>query len=354
MNNKELFEKKIVVLGANGQVASEVLLEIKKSNPEIPLVGVCRNSIGSLYLRHNQIPVVHASLESLEEEKDVSILLKEAEVIVNAIFIRGKPAEIKKRHKKIIEKILFYAGENTKIIHFSSVAIFHRGIYAKEKLYQEKLLIKLAKKYNKKLIILRLGHVLGRNQGNSKQFFEFLKNAEGEIMLPRGGNYEANCISIEYLAEIIKDIFKKDLHNNINIYSAVFNPIVTWSDIFNYLGAIKIAESDITSTNKKSINDFLKILIYKIFGLVRNNRVLYDYGMKVIRHLPFLEEKIYFKHLLSKANEEINALKIPLLSLHFPSPDLSYLLWSSVPGKRYPLTHNIKKEEVLYRPDYHL
>lgn len=326
-------DKKIVCLGANGQVASELLIELKKQNPEIETVGICRSPAGSVYLRYNNVPVIHASIE--KDDFPVE-LLKTASMIVNTIYLRGKPAEIKKRHERIIEKIMSFAGDKTKIVHFSTVAAFHKSLYAEEKIDQEELLKKLARKYNRQLVLLRAGHVLGKNQGHSIAFVDLLKSAHNILCFPGKGNKEANCVSIKYLSKMLLDILSRELPG-ISNYSAVFNPTVNWADVFGLMGA-KSIEAVPTDTKIKS-----RSVVNKLFNTIRSNQTLYDFSMRLVRNLPSMEQKIYAKHLLSRAQQDIGLIGNP----HGIPPELAYLLWEGVPGERYPLLHRIQAEEIL-------
>ncbi len=328
--------KKVVILGANGQVASEIILEMKKQNPHVDIIGVCRNKLGSLFLRYNKIRIVHASLESDDFPVE---LLKNADMVVNTIYVKANPAEVKKRHENILRKIFVNAGSKTKIVHFSTVAVFQDTIYANEKSHQDKLIKKLAKRYRKSATILRLGHVLGPNQRMSSLYLDLAKN-RNKMFLPNAGNNDANCVSVKYITEVILDILKKERNeSNSNVYITVFNPVVTWVNIFNLFNATNIEFYDFSPGHEKTFRNILNLA----FNGVRNNRSLHRLSLKIVRHLPlFLEKKIYARHLLSKAQQDINALFTPQYSTQ-PVP----MFQVPAIGERYPISRSITREELL-------
>jgi len=335
MNNN----KKIVILGANGQVASEIILKLKEQNPNLDIVAVCRNKVGSLFLRYNGVSVIHASIERKDFPEE---LLKGVDIIINTIYIHGKPSEIKKRHENILRKIFKLSDGNTKIVHFSTVAVFKNNIYGEEKLHQENLIKKLSKAKNQEVVILRLGHVLGPNQGLSNYCINLAKSRDN-IFLPNKGENDCNCVSIQYLSEVILDLLKKDIKvKKIKIYLTVFNPKVTWKEIFSLLSDNRINFKNIFSCNKRSKN-LVNNLLNSIFYQIRNNEYFHRISLKIIRHLPiFVEEKIYARHLLSRSQKQINEL---IISQYKTQPDNLFLV--SAPGDRYPISRSIKKGEIL-------
>ncbi|MBI4050179.1 MAG: NAD-dependent epimerase/dehydratase family protein [Candidatus Doudnabacteria bacterium] len=320
----------ILMLGANGQVASELLVLIKKQRPEVEVRGVCRNFAGSLYLRYHHIPVIHAAIE---DNQFPVALLREADLVINAIYVRGRPAEIKRRHATILRNIISHLGPRTKFVHLSSIAVFHTSAYADEKLSQEKLVKRFAKQYGKKTIILRLGHVLGHNQSNSAKFLEWLEKKDRKLSLPKAGEYEANCVSIRYLSAVCLDLLARVMKND-QVYTTVFNPAVTWSEIFQALGAVDIEQLE-SSVRTTPANKF--------FRAIRNHAGIKDFFMRILRQVPSVEDKIYVRHLLDGANQEILALgDRDHIELKFP-----YVLWESAPGERYPLLHTFSPKEIM-------
>ena len=193
----------VFIVGANGQVASEICLELDKRK-EVILTALCRNPIGSVYLRANGLSVVHGNIEGTIMPEGIGT----ADVIINTIYVKDKPAAMRKRHFGILENIVKASNPDGVIIHFSTIAVFHKSSYAHEKLDQEEFLKKLAKKYQRKVIIFRLGHVFGKNQGHSLTFRDFLLDTP-KISLPFDLSPDGNCVSIAYLTDIITLIAKK-------------------------------------------------------------------------------------------------------------------------------------------------
>ncbi len=137
--------------------------------------------------------------------------------------------------------------------------------YSKNKLITEK---KLAKKFNKKLVVLRISNVIG-----DKNKIKKIHNTFIDIFfdnLKKGFIYEnkkdfKDFISIDKFCEIIKEIIKKDIKGtyNVSIGRKVYlNDLLNWLNKFNkkkYLKKPKNINDDNFFLNNKKLMSKLKI-----------------------------------------------------------------------------------------------
>lgn len=160
----------IVVIGANGQVASEVAL-LLGAQPGLTLRPIVRTRGGSAFLRYNGIRVSHGSVT---EPGAARRLLAGADVIANFALAGGTPAATRAGNDGIVTSIFEHAPAAAVIVCFSTLAVggaysetgaARKSAYGDVKLRGERLVARLAKAQSRKAYSLRLGHVAGDLQG---------------------------------------------------------------------------------------------------------------------------------------------------------------------------------------------
>lgn len=163
-------KRRIVVLGANGNVGTEISL-ILRNIAEYDLIPVCRSRQGSSYLRYVGVPCVHGSITDAAQ---ASTLLADSTVVANfalAYTPTGSPRELLELNRQIVASVFANAPKDATILHFSTISVYGDGrggrkfglksSYGAAKLSIERFAIKHSRKSGKRLYVLRLGHVLG-------------------------------------------------------------------------------------------------------------------------------------------------------------------------------------------------
>ncbi len=160
---------RIAVIGANGQVASEVAL-LLRARPEVELRPLVRSRGGSAFLRYHGIPVAHVAITSPAAQAAMT----GCDVIANFALAGGTPAAAKTSNDAIIRATFDQSPPNSTVVFFSTAAVFgqwdSRGTrrtsaYGDLKLGNEALVAELAKAQSRNAYTLRLGHVCGPHQG---------------------------------------------------------------------------------------------------------------------------------------------------------------------------------------------
>jgi len=160
---------RIVMIGANGQVAAEVAL-LLASQSGIDLRPLIRSRGGSAFLRYQGIPVMHGSIA---DPATAAKALLGADVIANFALAGGTPSAALTQNEDIIRTTFEYSPPLSTVVFFSTLAVqgafdesgrSPRNTYIDLKIRNERLVTSLAKAYKRRFFILRLGHVAGTYQ----------------------------------------------------------------------------------------------------------------------------------------------------------------------------------------------
>ena len=228
---------RIAVIGANGQVGAEVsLLLARQAGVEVRAVSRTRN--GSAFLRYAGLSVAHGEIS---DPARAPALLKEADVIANFALAIGTPAASLANNAKIVTRIFECAPPGATIVFFSTLAVNNRGDgaggmrspYEKSKLKTEKLALDLAAKMDRKLYILRLGHVAGELQNIVSIWRDELKSQPIRIPDP---DRDSNVTYTAAIAEALVAI-AEGRAGPPGRYDLVNTPQWTWRQIYEHEAA---------------------------------------------------------------------------------------------------------------------
>jgi len=191
---------RVGIIGANGQVGSEVSLLLKGSETCLP-IPICRTKLGSAFLRYGGLDCRHGDVtRSAEEATD---LLSGLDLIVDFSLPRGHSSSLKADIHRLVNSVLMNSGSATYIyassimaygmserhIHFKNYKIAH-SIYGKSKRYAEAEVKTLSKRLGRKFYILRLGEVNGEIQSCTRLRSNNLRIAgPAKIQIPTGRTY---------------------------------------------------------------------------------------------------------------------------------------------------------------------
>lgn len=232
--------KRIVVIGANGQVGSEVCLLLRMM-PDVEVVPVCRNEIGSAFLRRCGFPVMHAQPTDTEAMQKV---LAGADLVADFTLPTGSASEVRAVMSKVIPSLAAAAPPGVPYVYLSSITAFgvpdfhqelrfyrfSRNMYGACKRFGEKLLFASAKKNRRPGYVLRVGVVHGELQAVTRKTMQMVRTAGDRVVhLPDAESYTVFAFSIaEALVNIAKGLEQPGL------YTMLSNPGWSWKDLHEW------------------------------------------------------------------------------------------------------------------------
>lgn len=224
---------RIAVIGANGQVASEICL-LMRDYPSMELVPIARNRTGSAFLRHQGIRCRHGQVTNPAEAPQ---LLGDCDVVLNFALPLGMPRYTRGTNRLLIENSMRYSAPGAIFIYFSTQSVYRSfrplgappllSAYGKEKRRTERLVKRSASRYARKVFILRLGHVCGEFQDMTWAVRELIK--AGPVPVPDKGEAPSSVVHtvtiVDAIRRIISDTEKPGTYDLVNV------PQWTWSKV---------------------------------------------------------------------------------------------------------------------------
>lgn len=225
---------RIAVLGANGQVASEVCLRLREA-PGIEIVPVARNFSGSAFLRLNGLECRHGLLTDAAQAR---ALLGDCDVIANfALSNTGHPRVDRVANRQIARNVINGAKAGATIVFFSTIEVYapalrlrFPGAYGMEKLLTERLTRRLCRRSGRPCFVLRLGHVLGDLQNITLKIRREIQ--AGPVLLPHGGAKASNSVFTASVAEAVHRIAQRGARPG--TYDMMSSPQWSWVDVYAF------------------------------------------------------------------------------------------------------------------------
>mgnify|MGYP000846253724 CR=1 FL=1 len=319
---------KIAVIGANGNVGTELCYMLKDNCEVIPIV---RNKIGAVFLEHHGIKCRIGDILNSETAK---LVLKDVDVVVNATWVSdrftGSQTQGSKLiNKTIIENLFKYTPKNSVIIYLSTIRAFANQVdpstskfwpprYDVEKQFLEKIMKKNSSKYKKKGISFRCGHVFGEGQPNTREIRKTLLQNKN-LKIDANSNSASNILHIVTLKDAIFKCLEKGIRSD--TYSLVNNPQWTWKEIYDYYNVNCILKFERSKVGENPINQkFFKFLKTKKKFLIP---ILYKMPKKY-------ESRILMELSTRKYKSEINKIQS---EEKITNGNFGYI---PIPGKQLP------------------
>ena len=297
---------KLAVVGANGQVGTELCFLLRGNADLIPIV---RNKLGKIFLEHNGFK---CRIADISREKDAEENLHDIDVVVITAYaldpLSGSQSQISKAiNEKIIKNSIRFSNENSTIIYMSTIRAFAHKVdpttsrfwpprYDAEKQYLERVMLSECRKRRKRGFPLRIGHVYGENQGSVKNIKKILSNKK--IVVQASPENKSNVVHTVTLKDAILKCIQPEVKPR--VYSVVNNPQWTWKDVFEYYNKKTQIEFKSSTPMSKNSNDFL-------WKMIKANR---KYIIPILEHLPRRFDKdILRKRSMKKMLLEISMLK---------------------------------------------
>ena len=226
---------RIVILGANGQVAAEVS-QLLARTPGVDLAPVSRTRGGSAYLRSKGVAVWHGSVSSPAEAQ---AMLKGADVIANFALAGGLGRAAISANNRIIQSIIDNSDAGARLIFISTLAVNgsvgpdgsrRRSAYGDLKRKNERYFEQATRRSGRRAWTLRLGHVCGEEQNITQAVRQEI--ALGPVRLPDPDRL-SNTTYVEAIAEALLAI-GEGRTGAPGLYDLVNFPQWTWREVYEH------------------------------------------------------------------------------------------------------------------------
>lgn len=305
--------KRIAIIGANGQVGSEVSLLLSMM-PDVSVIPICRTQIGSAFLRKVGLPVRHGSPSEVEKMREI---LKDCDLVADFSLPGGAASEVRKMMREIIPNLTEAAPEGVPFVYLSSVTAFgvqdfheklryypfSRNIYGACKRYGEKLAHASAANTHRPSYVLRVGVVHGDLQMVTRKVQQEVRTSGGiPTSVPDCESYVVFAASIaQALVAIVNG------KESPGTYTMLPNPGVKWKDLHEWYCRRVGVEPSIRllgpEPKPNPVKAMVKGLVSPVKGLVvKNKDVIAGYLAALF---PELENKLRTIYHLQGAEREV-------------------------------------------------
>jgi len=325
----------IGVIGANGQVGSEVCLYLTLME-DVTVIPICRTKLASAFLRRCGLSCRHGSVENLDE---ASQLLAGCDLIADFSLPKGDYADVRASVNKIIRNAIRFAPATARYVYASSMMVYGMGsrstrfrwhvlprsIYGSSKRYAEWLVRRLKRQIQREIYILRLGQVHGELQSASRLFLQGMKS--GPTKVPDSSSYTVFCFTIaEALAQIARGKEKP------GTYTLVSSPEWSWKEFHEF-----VARKAGTATEVGCVREVVVGLRAHVAAglgwflapinhfLERNRELL---AARMLFAFPSTERRLRARRLVQKASIEIQQRKTQKEYRPYS------IFWGQIPGHR--------------------
>ena len=341
----------IGIIGANGQVGSEVALLLSLVQG-VRVIPICRSERASAFLRHCGMEVRHGSMEN---EGDASRLLQDCNLVADFSLPKGDPSEARRRVGRIIRNACHYLPRGGHFVYISSLMalgmpdtspvirryLVSRTVYGCAKRYAESVAVSWSRTHKARCFILRLGEVHGEFQRVSQSLLANLRT--GQVDVPAGESY---TVFTTYVAKALVAVASGSEEEG--CYSVVTNPALTWKELFElYLAKMGIApeiQESVLPTQPGAVSRFGRELIGGLFRPIINlgikhRQIVAGYGTV---HFPGAENRLGGLYLLHQASSEIEK------SLESARYQPHNTIGGKTPGRRLRMGESAEERRSAY------
>ena len=233
--------KKIGIIGANGQLGSEVCLLLNEVEGIQP-VPICRNEVGATFLRRCGLDV---RLGTADNEANSRELLQDLDLVADFSLPAGSSSHVRSQIRQTISNLIRFAPPKVPFVYLSSILAFgnpdfhsalrsykfSRNAYGSTKRFAEDLARQLSAKEKRPAYLFRVGVVHGEFQAATR---EAVKNIRASANLTA---YLPDCESYTVFAFTIAEALLSALRqlDPPGLYTLVSNPAWSWLDLHEYL-----------------------------------------------------------------------------------------------------------------------
>jgi nucleoside-diphosphate-sugar epimerase len=302
----------IGVIGANGQVGSEVCLFLA-TWPGIRVVPICRSRAGSTLLRRAGLECRHGSVTSPESART---LLEGCDLVADFSFPGGVAGEFRDASRRTLENAILHGPPGAAFVYASTMMAFGmpfgsprfrqhllaRSTYGANKRWAERCARRLGRRAGRPIYTLRIVEVHGELQAVSRIWLETLPDAPYPL-----SDAESCTVFAGTIAEALVEISKGS--ERPGTYTLVSTPAWTWREIYEYYceraGITPRPGASAAPASHRSRP--LRAVLERVGGLVvRQRDLLSGY---LLPRLPALELRAMRWHHARLARAEIAALE---------------------------------------------
>ena len=332
---------KVGLVNAIGLNSADAMLEIELclllQAEGLEVVPIMQSEIGSAMIVDRGFSYKVADM-TIEEDasdalSDIDIVLFIKEATPNAPH--GQPKMAREINQKIVDNLVKYSKRNAVIIYISSISVwggkladkYQQDLLVREKKFVENRLQKKCSIWNRKYknqksaYILRVGHVMGRMQKQTKELEKIL-DKEREVYIDANGDLESNVAHIMTVVKAILMCQNKDIKPG--RYTVVNSPQWSWKDVIEYYSpegtVVKFYGSG--SVKKKSIKHKMVSKVWKMAEMQKQRLVPLLTYMGDWRNVQMIN-----KHLRGESKDGMNNLK------HKVGIQWDIFSYNSAPGK---------------------
>lgn len=349
---------RIAVIGANGQVGSEICLLLNML-ARVEVIPIVRSAYAAVFLERFGLKCRIGTISNAAMARE---LLRDADLVVDFSLPRGLPSVARNAIQANLDGVLSSAPEGTPYAFVSSTMafgmpqnarryahnIFARTQYAAQKRYGERLARDSGSIRGRKVYVLRLGQVHGDLQAVSHKLLGSVRE-ETTFALPEAGRVACDAVWVGTIASALTRIAEGTVPPG--TYSLVESPDWTLADLYHhYANSIgtSISIVDSREADGPGRGSFAKWFALKCMRVITDHR-----EFLVAQFLPRnrnLEITMKYRHLLRSARSDIADLEragIPR-PLHCVGP---------IPGRRIEALgntrHALVKEVIEIRELLH-
>lgn len=318
--------KRIAILGANGQVGTEISLRLRDV-PEVQVVPIARNVSGSAFLRSNGLECRHGRIS---DPAEAASLIGDCDVVANfALSNTAIPRVDRDINRQIIRSMVAAAKPGAPIIFASTMMVHAPGMkfwspdsYGLEKLAAERIFRRLCATSQHPAFVFRLGHVMGEMQNITRKICGEIR--DGKVALPRQGLLASNTAFTASIVEAIVQITRAQMTRTPTqgaqttpkpgTYDLITFPQWTWLDVYKYYAAqlrlpLQLARSEQVRDAQLGLGT-PGVSMQRLLRLLANHRTLAERLTFFLAFLPrSVNQKIYLRYLQTQARTEISALQ---------------------------------------------
>ncbi len=306
--------KRIAILGANGQVGTEVSLRLRGAEG-IQVAPIARNISGSAFLRLNGMECRHGRISDPAEARS---LIGDCDVVVNfALSNTAIPRIDRDVNRQIVRSVVAAAKPGAPIIFASTMMVYAPGMkfwlpdsYGLEKLVAERMFRQTCRTSHHPAFVFRLGHVMGDLQNITCKIRGEIR--DGKVALPYQGLRASNTVFAASIVEAIVQI--AGVPAAPGTYDLITFPQWTWLEVYQYYAAqlglpLQLAQLAQVRDPKSGLGS-PGTSMRRVFHYLANHHALTERLTFLLAFLPrSVNQRMYLRYLQTRALHEINALR---------------------------------------------
>lgn len=227
---------KIAIVGATGQVGTEIILQLD-GRPGVTPIPIARSRSSAAYLLDQGVDVRVGSVDSVESARQV---LSDCAVVLNLAYDDNPKASSRRRNLAVQRNLIEATSQETKHVLASTIMVYAPELpirvpstYGVEKLLIEEAARRLCTSAGQSLYVFRLGHVLGDLQRITAKIRDEVASPPVPIYL--GGEFPSNSVFVTAVTDALATVALKP--PDPGTYDLISQPQWSWADVYRHYSA---------------------------------------------------------------------------------------------------------------------